>query len=48
MIHYETEKKEERLWLREKDFSPRFELKTESVFSQVMDIWEYVRHILFL
>lgn len=34
MIHYETEKKEERLWLREKDFSPRFELKTESVFSQ--------------
>lgn len=34
MIHYETEKTDERLWLREREFSPSYELKTESVFSQ--------------
>ena len=34
MIHYQTEKEKERLWLCEKEFLPDFELKTESVFAQ--------------
>lgn len=34
MIHYATERQGKRLWLKENVFSPRFELKTESVFAQ--------------
>ena len=34
MIHYETDRQEGRLWLKESGFSPDFELKTESVFAQ--------------
>ena len=34
MTHYKTEKTEERLWLGEEEFSPLYELKTESVFAQ--------------
>lgn len=34
MIHYDTEKQKDRFWLKENEFCPRFELKTESVFAQ--------------
>lgn len=34
MIHYDTEKQQERFWLKEEKFCPEFELKTESVFAQ--------------
>ena len=34
MIHYDTEKQNGRFWLKENEFCPRFELKTESVFAQ--------------
>lgn len=34
MIHYQTEKEIGRLWFRETEFLPDYELKTESVFAQ--------------
>lgn len=34
MIHYQTKKEKERLWLSETEFLPEYELKTESVFAQ--------------
>lgn len=34
MIHYQTAREKERLWIGEVKFSPNYELKTESVFAQ--------------
>ena len=34
MIHYQTEREKESLWIGETEFAPDYELKTESVFAQ--------------
>lgn len=34
MVHYQTQKEKDRFWLMETEFSPDFELKTESAFAQ--------------
>ena len=34
MVHYQTQKEQDRIWLMETEFAPDFEQKTESAFAQ--------------